>query len=104
MVHVKWRVWVKREIAKIRNAKTAMGKMRKYVGEYKVRKLGKLRKCENATISVYDFSVKPKNITLIQAYAPTSPYDDDFAEEFYEQLESTIKEIPRKDLLIKQGD
>ena len=34
------------------NAKTAMGKMRKYVGENEVRKLGKLRKCENAIISV----------------------------------------------------
>ena len=31
-------------------------------------------------------------------------YDDDLAEEFYEQLESTIKEIGRKDLLIIQWD
>ena len=46
------RVWVKREIAKMQNAKPAMGKMRKYVGENEVRKLGKLRKCENVIISV----------------------------------------------------
>ena len=31
-------------------------------------------------------------------------YDDDDVEECYEQLESTVKEIPRKDLLIIQGD
>ena len=30
--------------------------------------------------------------------------DDDLVEAFYEQLESTIKEILRKDLLIIQGD
>ena len=29
-----------------------------------------------------------------------STYDDDLVEEFYEQLENTMKEIPRKDLLI----
>ena len=27
-------------------------------------------------------------------------FSDDLVEEFYEQLESTIREIPRKDLLI----
>ncbi len=29
----------------------------------------------------------PFNITIIQAYAPTSDYDDELVEEFYEQLE-----------------
>ena len=45
---------------------------------------------------------KPKNITLlIKAFAPTSTYDDDLVEDFYERLGSTIKEIPRKDLIIQ---
>ena len=40
---------------------------------------------------------------IMQVYAPMSAYDDDLAEEFYKQFESTVKEIPMKDLII-QGD
>ena len=45
-----------------------------------------------------------KDIMIMQAYAPMSTYDDDLAEGFYELLDSTIKEIQRKDLFIIQGD
>ena len=47
---------------------------------------------------------KEHHITIMQIYAPTSTYDDDLVEAFYEQLERTIKEIPRKDLIIIQGN
>ena len=49
-------------------------------------------------------SSKPQNITIIQAYAPTSDYDDDQVEEFYENLESIIAKTPKKDILIVEGD
>ena len=49
-------------------------------------------------------SAKPKNMTIIQVYAPTQDYDDDIVEEFYEELEDTIKKVPKKDLLVIQGD
>ena len=49
-------------------------------------------------------SAKPKNITIIQVYAPTSDHEDNEVEEFYEELEDTIKKTPRKDILIIQGD
>ncbi|PIK60661.1 putative amphiphysin [Apostichopus japonicus] len=46
----------------------------------------------------------PFNITLIQAYAPTTDYDDDRVEEFYNQLQDIIDGVDRKDVLIIQGD
>ena len=49
-------------------------------------------------------SAKPKNITIIQVYAPMSDHDDQELEEFYEQVENTIKKVPKKDITIVQGD
>lgn len=49
-------------------------------------------------------AARPMNITIIQVYAPTTDYDDDAVETFYEELENTIKATPKKDFLIVQGD
>ena len=38
----------------------------------------------------------PFNITIIQAYAPTSDYDDDDVEDFYEQLQEAFTKLQRK--------
>ncbi|PIK50011.1 putative craniofacial development protein 2-like [Apostichopus japonicus] len=46
----------------------------------------------------------PFNITVIQAYAPTTDYDDDRVEEFYNQLQDIIDGVDKKDILIIQGD
>ena len=46
----------------------------------------------------------PFNITIIQAYAPTSNYDDTEIEAFYDQLQEVFDETPKKDILIAQGD
>ena len=46
----------------------------------------------------------PFNITIIQAYAPTSHYDDTEIEAFYEQLQEVPDETPKKDIHIVQGD
>lgn len=37
-------------------------------------------------------SAMPKNITIIEAYAPTVDHSDEEVEEFYEQLEQTNPE------------
>ena len=42
--------------------------------------------------------------TVVQIFALMTAYEDDLVEEFDEQLKSTIKEIPRKDLIIIPGD
>ena len=46
----------------------------------------------------------PFNITMVQAYAPTSDYDDNEIEEFYDQLQNVIDQTPKKDILVVQGD
>ena len=46
----------------------------------------------------------PLNITTVQVYAPTSDYDDNEIEEFYEQLQNVIDQTPMKDILVMQGD
>ena len=39
----------------------------------------------------------------MQAYAPTTDYDYEKIEDFYEQLQEVLDQIPRKDILIVQG-
>ena len=44
----------------------------------------------------------PFNITKLQKYAPTSDNDEDEIEEFYDQLQNVIDQIPKKDILVAQ--
>ena len=46
----------------------------------------------------------PFNITIVQVYAPTSDYDNNKIEEFYDQLQNVIDQTPKKDTLVVQGD
>ena len=46
----------------------------------------------------------PFNITIVQAYAPTTDYDDEKIEDFYEQLQEVLDQVPKEDILIVQGD
>ena len=48
--------------------------------------------------------VVPFNITIVQAYALTSDYDDNKIEEFYDQLQNVIDQTLKKDILVVQGD
>ena len=44
------------------------------------------------------------NITIIQAYVPTTDYDDGDIEDFYDQLQEVIDQAPKKDIIVVQGD
>ena len=57
----------------------------------------------NRMISVR-FQSKPLNITVIQAYAPTSNAKEAEVEEFYEDLQDLLELIPQKDVLFIIGD
>ena len=42
------------------------------------------------------------NITIVQVYSPTSDYDDNETEEFYDQLQNVNDQTPKKDILVEQ--
>ena len=42
----------------------------------------------------------PFNIKIVHAYVPTSDYDDNEVEEFYDQLQNLIDQTPKKDILV----
>ena len=46
----------------------------------------------------------PFNITILQVYAPTYGHDDIEVDRFYQQLQETIDQTPKKDILVVQGD
>ena len=47
---------------------------------------------------------KPFNITVIQAYAPTSNTEEAEVERFYEDLQDLLELTPKKDVLFVLGD
>ena len=47
---------------------------------------------------------KPFNITVIQAYAPTSNAEEAEVEQFYEDLHDLLELTPKKDVLSIIGD
>ena len=54
-------------------------------------------------ISVH-FQGKPFNITVIQAYAPTSNNEEAEIERFYEDLQDLLELTPKKDVFFIIGD
>ena len=54
-------------------------------------------------ISVY-FQGKPLNITVMQAYAPTSNAEEAEVERFYEDLQDLLELTPKNDVLFIIGD
>ena len=54
-------------------------------------------------ISVH-FRGKPFNITVIQAYAPTSNTEESEVEQFHEDLQDLLELTPKKDVLFIIGD
>ena len=54
-------------------------------------------------ISVH-FQGKQLNITVIQAYAPTSNAEEAKVERFYEDLQDLLELTPKKDILFIIGD
>ena len=46
----------------------------------------------------------PFNISIIQVYAPTTDHTDEDIETFYNELQSSISKISKKDILVIQGD
>ena len=58
----------------------------------------------NPRIILARFEGNPMNMSVIQVYAPTAESTEEEIDKFYEALESTMAEIPRKDIRIIVGD
>ena len=50
------------------------------------------------------FQGKPFNITVIQAYAPTSNAEEAEVEQFYKDLQDLLELTPKKDVIFIIGD
>ena len=50
------------------------------------------------------FEAKPKNLTVVQAYAPTSAASQADRDAFYAELSMTLRRTEKKDQLILMGD
>ena len=61
-------------------------------------------KTVNDRIIYIRMKAHPVNITCVQVYAPTTSAETVETEEFYRNLQSTLNETPRKDVLIIMGD
>ena len=61
-------------------------------------------KLENDRMISVCFQGKPFNITVIQAYAPTSNAEEAEIEWFYEDLQDLLELTPKKDVLFIIGD
>ena len=61
-------------------------------------------KLKNDRMISVRFQGKPLNITVIQAYAPTSNAEEDEVERFYEDVQDLLELTPKKDVLFIIGD
>ena len=59
---------------------------------------------KNARMISVHFQGKPFNITVIQAYTPTSNVEEAEVEWFYEDLQDLLELTPKKDVLFIIGD
>ena len=58
----------------------------------------------SSRIALARFKGRPFNLTVVSVYAPTLPSDTSVKDEFYQQLQSVIDEVPRNDVLVIAGD
>ena len=58
----------------------------------------------NNRIITATFKATPKNLSIIQCYAPTQDKDEEIADAFYGDLSRTIGLVPKKNVLCVMGD
>jgi len=58
----------------------------------------------NSRILLVRIKAKPRCLSLIQVYAPTSVSEEEVIEQFYQELADTVKKVPTKDIVMVMGD
>jgi len=51
-------------------------------------------------VLVVQLNAKPRNITLIQVYGPTTAAKDEEMERFYQDLSQAVIQVPKRDMLL----
>jgi len=55
-------------------------------------------------VPVVRLNARPRNITLIQMYGPTTASADEEMERFYQDLSQAVKQVPKRNILLVTGD
>jgi len=55
-------------------------------------------------IALARFKASPVNVTVVAVYAPTLQADTLVVDDFYKELQSVVRSVPRRDVLIVAGD
>ena len=58
----------------------------------------------SSRVIILRLAAQPFNISIVQVYAPTSEASDEDMDAFYQELNSQMKEIPKKDIVLVIGD
>ena len=58
----------------------------------------------SSRIALARFKGHPVNLTVVSVYAPTLPSDPSVKDDFYQQLQNVVDEVPRNDVLLVAGD
>ena len=58
----------------------------------------------NSRMIVARFSGQPFNVSVMQVYAPTTDKTEEEIEQFYENLDDALKQMPKKDVKVIMGD
>lgn len=58
----------------------------------------------NERILTARFKTRARNVSIIQCYAPTEDTECEKKDHFYLQLDETLREIKRKDIVVLMGD
>ena len=58
----------------------------------------------NDRIVTAKLNSKPVPLNIVQVYAPTSDCEEEVAEKFYNDLQSVLDKIPRREMIIVMGN
>ncbi|KAL9983152.1 hypothetical protein ACROYT_G005285 [Oculina patagonica] len=58
----------------------------------------------SSRIVIARFRSRTRNVQIVQCYAPTNDADGDLKTDFYEQLQATLEQRTKRDILIVMGD